>query len=66
MPMPAVTFMHRMTHRSQNCGEREAALTSTLWVEIRADCVALGTHPSGFQPSRGTRMVKTPNIMKTK
>ena len=28
--MPAVTFMHRMSHSSQNCGVREAALTVHL------------------------------------
>src|ERR1700679_2080445 len=53
MPMPAVTFIHGINHSSQNRGERVAALTSTLWVEIRADCFAFGTHPSGFHPSAG-------------
>src|ERR1700744_596228 len=66
MPMPAVTFAHRMIHSSQNCGVREAVFTSTLFAEINTDVVALGTHPSGFHPTRGTRIVKTPNIMKTK
>ena len=50
MPMPAVTFMHRMSHNSQNCGVREAALTSTLCVEIRADLRCPG-NPSLWLPS---------------
>lgn len=29
MPMPAVTFMHRTTHRHQNCGVRRAERAET-------------------------------------
>ena len=64
--MPAVTLTKSMTQRSQNCGVFQASWTATLWLEISAECLVDGTQPSGFQPSRGTRMVKTPNIMKMK
>ncbi len=66
MPIPAVTLVKRTIQSSQNCGVRHASETATLWVETRADRLAGAVQPSGFQPSRGTRMVKTPNIMKTK
>ena len=64
--MPAVTLVKRTTQSSQNCGVRQACATATLWVEMRADCWVGAVQPAGFQPGAGTRMVKTPNIMKTK
>src|SRR5271154_1404426 len=64
--MPAVTFMHRMIHNSQNCGVRKAVFTSTLWV-VTSECAFTGAvQPSGFHPGRGTRTVNTPNIMERK
>ena len=66
MPIPAVTLTKSITQSSQNCGVFHASWTATLWLEISAECLVEGTHPAGFQPSGGTRIVKTPNIMKTK
>src|SRR5436305_659331 len=66
IPMPAVTLTKSMTQSSQNCGVFHASLTATLWLELSAECFVDGTHPLGFQPARGTRFVKTPNIMKMK
>jgi hypothetical protein len=66
MPMPAVTLTNSITQSSQNCGVFQASVTETLWLEISAERLTDGTHPSGFQPVGGTRMVKTPNIMKMK
>jgi len=55
MPMPALTFMHRTIHRSQNCGVRQASPTSTLWRVIMAlPCVG-GVQPTGCQSGGGTR-----------
>src|SRR5450432_2641071 len=66
MPIPAVTFVHNTIQSSQNWGVRKALVTSTLCVVTMADPVADGTRPSCFQPSCGTRMVNTPNIMNRK
>ena len=66
MPIPAVTFMHSTIHSSQNCGLPNAAFTSTSWVVIMAPAWVIEVHPDGFQPSRGTRIVNTPNIIKRK
>ena len=62
-PMPAVTFMHRTPHSSQNCGVRHATSTDTLALVTRRCGVADGVHPAGFQPSSGTRTLNTPIIM---
>src|SRR5260370_19015034 len=66
MPMPAVTLTKSLTQRSQNCGVFQASCTATLWLEINAEVLVDGTQPSGFQPSRGTRIVYTPTITKIK
>src|SRR5262245_49787437 len=65
--MPAVTFMHSTTHRSETCGVRMARSANTLPVVImaRGRSVA-GVHPRGRQSGRGIRTVNTPNIMKQK
>jgi hypothetical protein len=41
--MPAVTFMHSTTHKSQNCGVLMALSASTLAVVIMVFCWVLGT-----------------------
>ena len=66
MPMPAVTLVQRTIHSSQNCRVRKAEFTSTLCVVIKAECCAGPVQSAGRQSSAGTRMVKTPNIMKMK
>ncbi len=63
--MPAVTFMHRTIHRSQNCGVVMARSAVTLPVVTIARGGG-GIQPAGRQPGRGIRTVKTPNIMKQK
>src|SRR3954470_5792500 len=67
MPMPAVTLQNSTTQSSQNCGvliafaaDTFAVVTRGLWVTVD------GSKPGGAQPSAGTRMLKTPNIMMTK
>src|ERR1700730_11951055 len=62
-PMPAVTFMHNTPHSNQNCGVRQASSTDTLALVTRGFGAAAGAQPAGFQPSAGTRTVKTPIIM---
>ena len=52
MPIPAVTFVQRTIHKSQNCGVRNAVFTSTLCVVMRACCLTGGAQFSGFHPSR--------------
>ena len=55
MPMPADTFMHRMIHRSQNCGVLCASFRCTLLEVIMWLPLAGGVQPSGFQPAGGRR-----------
>src|SRR6476619_2866297 len=53
MPMPAVTFIQRMTHRHQNCGVR-TALRAETWTPARALGPLGPSSPAGLSP-RGTR-----------
>ena len=62
-PIPALTFMHKTTHNSQNCGVRHARSTETLAVVTSFDSVSFGTQPSGFHPAAGTRTINAPNSM---
>ena len=55
MPMPADTFMHRMIHRSQNCGVLCASFRCTLLEVIMSLPLAGGVQPCGFQPAGGRR-----------
>ena len=64
--MPAVTFMHSTIHSSQNCGVRQATSTATCAWVTNAGGFGGGVHPSGFQPSAGTRTEYTPIIMNMK
>ncbi len=60
MPIPAVTFMHRTTHRHQNCGVRTA---------VRAETWGPSSTPGAPGPRapsvRGRRTRNTPSAMKT-
>src|SRR3954449_3136377 len=57
MPMPAVTFRHRTTHRHQNCGVRSALRAETFAVVIsRFSATSEGFQPAGRQSGAGTRM----------
>ncbi len=63
--MPAVTLQNSTTHRSQNCGVLMALAALTLAVVTSFfSRTVLGSQPSGFQSSAGTRTLKAPNIMK--
>ena len=65
--MPAVTLQNSTTHSSQNCGVRIALAAVTLpRVTSVRSAVFSGFHPSGFQPSAGSRTVKAPSIISTK
>ena len=60
MPMPALTFMHRTIHSSQNWGVFQAVSTETALPGPALDPVAAGCQPSGFQSAEGTRTSQAP------
>jgi hypothetical protein len=67
MPMPAVTLQNSTIHRHQNCRVLMALSAETLAVVIiLLPRSPSGVQPSGRQPAGGIRIVKTPNIMKTR
>ena len=67
MPMPAVTLQNSTTHSSQNCGVRIAFAAVTLpRVTSLRSAVCSGSHPSGRQPSAGSRTVNAPSVITTK
>ena len=61
--MPALTFMQSTTQSIQNCGVFHALSTETLAVVTSFAVCSLGTQPSGFQPSGGTRTISAPKSM---
>jgi hypothetical protein len=57
----------RTVHRSQNCGVLMAFAAETFSVVTSDFCLTdAGSKPSGRQSAAGTRMMKAPNIMKTR
>src|SRR5688572_1227413 len=67
IPMPAVTLQNSTVHSSQNEGVLMALAADTFAVVTNGFAATVaGSKPSGFQPSAGTRTLKTPNIMMTK
>ena len=55
-PIPAVTFIHKTTQISQNCGVRWA-LRRCTWpgATIRRAVATGAVQPTGSQPAGGTR-----------
>jgi hypothetical protein len=67
MPMPAVTLQNSTIQSSQKARVRIELAADTLAVVTSGfSLTEAGSQPSGTQPSAGTRMFTTPNIITTK